>query len=63
MSFLSRSDSESHFSRDGGKLGGKYLKARYISYTDSTFTTKTHFAGSDKHLGIMGKILTCALCL
>lgn len=51
------SDSESYFSRDGGKLGGKYLKARYISYTDSTFTTKTHFAGSDKHLGIMGPVI------
>uniref|UniRef100_A0A8C2JJY9 ferroxidase n=1 Tax=Cyprinus carpio TaxID=7962 RepID=A0A8C2JJY9_CYPCA len=52
------SDSISYFSRDGGKLGGKYLKARYISYTDSTFTTKTHIAGSDEHLGILGKILT-----
>uniref|UniRef100_A0A671M8H3 ferroxidase n=1 Tax=Sinocyclocheilus anshuiensis TaxID=1608454 RepID=A0A671M8H3_9TELE len=51
------SDSESYFSRDGGKLGGKYLKARYISYTDSTFTTKTHIAGSDKHLGILGPVI------
>uniref|UniRef100_A0A8C1UVU4 ferroxidase n=1 Tax=Cyprinus carpio TaxID=7962 RepID=A0A8C1UVU4_CYPCA len=55
------SDSESYFSRDGGYLGGKYLKARYISYTDDTFTTKTHLAGSDVHLGILGKILTCVL--
>ncbi|RXN06051.1 hephaestin 1 [Labeo rohita] len=51
------SDSESYFSRDGGKLGGKYLKARYISYTDDTFTTKTHIAGSDKHLGILGPVI------
>uniref|UniRef100_A0A673FRD1 ferroxidase n=1 Tax=Sinocyclocheilus rhinocerous TaxID=307959 RepID=A0A673FRD1_9TELE len=51
------SDSESYFSRDGGKLGGKYLKARYISYTDSTFTTKTHIAGSDEHLGILGPVI------
>uniref|UniRef100_A0A672MA75 ferroxidase n=1 Tax=Sinocyclocheilus grahami TaxID=75366 RepID=A0A672MA75_SINGR len=55
------SDSESYFSRDGGKLGGNYLKARYISYTDSTFTTTTHIAGSDEHLGILGKILACVL--
>lgn len=52
-----KSDSESYFSRDGGLLGGKYLKARYISYTDSTFTTKTHIAGSDKHLGILGPVI------
>uniref|UniRef100_A0A8C1BNW5 ferroxidase n=1 Tax=Cyprinus carpio carpio TaxID=630221 RepID=A0A8C1BNW5_CYPCA len=51
------SDSISYFSRDGGKLGGKYLKARYISYTDSTFTTKTHIAGSDEHLGILGPVI------
>ncbi|RXN25751.1 hephaestin 1 [Labeo rohita] len=51
------SDSESYFSRDGGKLGGKYLKARYISYTDDTFTTKTHIAGSDVHLGILGPVI------
>uniref|UniRef100_A0A8C1ULQ4 ferroxidase n=1 Tax=Cyprinus carpio TaxID=7962 RepID=A0A8C1ULQ4_CYPCA len=51
------SDSISYFSRDGGKLGGKYLKARYISYTDSTFTTKTHIAGSDDHLGILGPVI------
>uniref|UniRef100_A0A673H082 ferroxidase n=1 Tax=Sinocyclocheilus rhinocerous TaxID=307959 RepID=A0A673H082_9TELE len=51
------SDSEPYFSRDGGKLGGKYLKARYISYTDDTFTTKTHFAGSDVHLGILGPVI------
>ncbi|KAI2656580.1 Ferroxidase HEPHL1 [Labeo rohita] len=51
------SDSESYFSRDGGKLGGKYLKARYISYTDDTFATKTHIAGSDEHLGILGPII------
>ncbi|RXN25752.1 hephaestin 1 [Labeo rohita] len=51
------SDSESYFSRDGGKLGGKYLKARYISYTDDTFATKTHIAGSDEHLGILGPVI------
>lgn len=61
MSFFSCSDSEPYFSHDGGKLGGTYRKARYISYTDETFTTKTHIAGSDGHLGILGKILTFVL--
>ncbi|KAK7172295.1 hypothetical protein R3I93_004573 [Phoxinus phoxinus] len=51
------SDSEPYFSRDGGKLGGTYRKARYISYTDETFTTKTHIVGSDKHLGILGPVI------
>ncbi|XP_051521589.1 hephaestin-like protein 1a isoform X2 [Myxocyprinus asiaticus] len=51
------SDSEVYFSHDGGKLGGKYLKARYISYTDGTFTNKTHIAGSDVHLGILGPVI------
>lgn len=51
------SDSEPFFSHDGGKLGGKYLKARYISYTDETFTTKTHIVGSDEHLGILGPVI------
>ncbi|CAM4556627.1 unnamed protein product [Leuciscus chuanchicus] len=51
------SDSEPYFSRDGGKLGGTYRKARYISYTDETFTTKTHIVGSDVHLGILGPVI------
>ncbi|XP_051962699.1 hephaestin-like protein 1a isoform X2 [Xyrauchen texanus] len=51
------SDSEVFFTRDGGKLGGKYLKARYISYTDGTFTTKSHIVGSDVHLGILGPVI------
>ncbi|XP_039550248.1 hephaestin-like protein 1a isoform X2 [Pimephales promelas] len=51
------SDSEPYFSHDGGKLGGSYRKARYISYTDETFTTKTHIVGSDKHLGILGPVI------
>ncbi|KAK9962618.1 hypothetical protein ABG768_007975 [Culter alburnus] len=51
------SDSEPYFSRDGGKLGGTYLKARYISYTDETFTNQTHTVGSDVHLGILGPVI------
>ncbi|KAI7800963.1 hephaestin-like protein 1a [Triplophysa rosa] len=55
------SDSAEFFSRDGGKLGGKYLKARYIGYTDETFTTKTvrngSAVGSDVHLGILGPVI------
>ncbi|XP_065137982.1 hephaestin-like protein 1a isoform X2 [Paramisgurnus dabryanus] len=51
------SDSAKFFSHDNGKLGGKYLKARYIAYTDESFTTKTHIVGSDVHLGILGPVI------
>ncbi|TRZ04025.1 hypothetical protein DNTS_023059 [Danionella cerebrum] len=51
------SDSEPFFSRDGGKLGGTYLKARFKGYRDQTFTEEIHRAGSDLHLGIMGPII------
>ncbi|XP_056329240.1 hephaestin-like protein 1a [Danio aesculapii] len=53
----SESDSEPFFSKEGGKLGGKYLKARYIQYTDETFTNKAHIVGSDVHLGILGPVI------
>lgn len=51
------SDSEPFFSKDGGKLGGKYLKARYVQYNDETFTSKAHIVGSDVHLGILGPVI------
>ncbi|XP_043114841.1 hephaestin-like protein 1a [Puntigrus tetrazona] len=51
------SDSESYFTQDGGKLGGKYLKARYILYTDSSFSAKTTVDGSAQHLGLMGPVI------
>lgn len=51
------SDSEPFFSKEGGKLGGKYMKARYVQYTDQTFTSKTHIVGSDEHLGILGPVI------
>ncbi|XP_067220570.1 ferroxidase HEPHL1-like [Chanodichthys erythropterus] len=51
------SNSEPYFSRDGGKLGGTYLKARYILYTDETFTTKKNILDSDVYLGILGPVI------
>ncbi|KAG9278253.1 hephaestin-like protein 1 [Astyanax mexicanus] len=51
------SDSEEFFTKEGGKLGGKYLKARYILYTDDTFTTKMLPHGSEQHLGILGPVI------
>ncbi|KAK1790626.1 hypothetical protein P4O66_014495 [Electrophorus voltai] len=51
------SDSEEFFVTDGGKLGGKYRKVRYIAYKDGTFTTKIERQGSEQHLGILGPVI------
>ncbi|XP_072525444.1 hephaestin-like protein 1a [Salminus brasiliensis] len=51
------SDSEEFFTRERGKLGGKYWKARYVLYSDSTFTTKRLPHGSEEHLGILGPVI------
>ncbi|XP_030634614.1 hephaestin-like protein 1 isoform X2 [Chanos chanos] len=48
------SDSEVFFSRDEGRLGGKYQKVHYTQYTDSTFTTKEN---STQSLGILGPVI------
>jgi len=38
-------------------IGRKYLKARYIEYTDSTFTTPKPIIPQWKHLGILGPVI------
>ncbi|XP_008290705.1 hephaestin-like protein 1 isoform X2 [Stegastes partitus] len=49
------SASEMFFGRDGGRIGGRYLKVIYKEYTDNTFTTlKSPDPG---HLGILGPVL------
>lgn len=57
------SDSEDFFSTDGGRLGGKYWKVRYIGYHDDTFTSKIEQSGSEHHLGILGKYKQCSVCI
>ncbi|KAI4893109.1 hypothetical protein NFI96_020634, partial [Prochilodus magdalenae] len=51
------SDSEQFFSKQEGGLGGQYLKARYIQYSDSTFTKQETQHGSEHHLGILGPVI------
>ncbi|XP_062409279.1 ferroxidase HEPHL1-like isoform X2 [Sardina pilchardus] len=48
------SDSEVFFEKGGGALGGRYLKVRYVRYTDDTFSTRHH---ADTHLGILGPVI------
>ncbi|XP_076139155.1 ferroxidase HEPHL1-like isoform X1 [Alosa pseudoharengus] len=50
------SDSEVFFEKGGGALGGRYLKARYVRYTDKTFTRR-HASHSHTHLGILGPVI------
>ncbi|KAK2828659.1 hypothetical protein Q5P01_019693 [Channa striata] len=49
------SSSEVFFGRDGGRIGGRYIKVIYKEYTDETFTTIKPSA--NEHLGILGPVL------
>jgi hypothetical protein len=39
------------------RLGRRYLKARYVAYTDDTFTRKARVPPEWEHLGVVGPIL------
>lgn len=39
------------------RIGSRYKKARYVEYTDSTFTTKLLRSPEEQHLGILGPVL------
>uniref|UniRef100_A0A3Q1G193 ferroxidase n=1 Tax=Acanthochromis polyacanthus TaxID=80966 RepID=A0A3Q1G193_9TELE len=49
------SASEMFFGRDGGRIGGRYMKVIYKEYTDDTFTTAK--SSDPGHLGILGPVL------
>lgn len=51
------SASEVFFGRDGGRIGGDYLKVIYEEYTDNTFTTGKPPTPDSQHLGILGPVL------
>uniref|UniRef100_A0A8B9JHN5 ferroxidase n=1 Tax=Astyanax mexicanus TaxID=7994 RepID=A0A8B9JHN5_ASTMX len=55
--YLTLNKPDKFFTKEGGKLGGKYLKARYVLYADDTFTTKMLPHGSEQHLGILGPVI------
>ncbi|KAL2096234.1 hypothetical protein ACEWY4_008382 [Coilia grayii] len=48
------SDAEVYFGQRGGALGGRYLKARYVSFTDDTFMQRHPHP---PHLGILGPVI------
>ncbi|KAK6174347.1 hypothetical protein SNE40_017643 [Patella caerulea] len=39
------------------KIGGKYIKARYIQYMDETFLSTVDRKPSEKHMGIIGPVI------
>jgi manganese oxidase len=39
------------------RIGSRYLKARYVAYTDSTFATPATIAPEWEHLGILGPVI------
>eukprot|EP00178_Gracilaria_changii_P028045 TRINITY_DN949_c1_g1_i2.p1 TRINITY_DN949_c1_g1~~TRINITY_DN949_c1_g1_i2.p1 ORF type:complete len:651 (+),score=129.52 TRINITY_DN949_c1_g1_i2:1281-3233(+) len=41
----------------GFAIGSKYLKSRYVQYTDATFSTRVTRDASERHLGVMGPVL------
>ncbi|XP_060717443.1 hephaestin-like protein 1a [Tachysurus vachellii] len=45
------------FGKEAGRLGGKYWKAKYVAYSDDTFTTKHEQHGSEHHLGFLGPVI------
>ncbi|XP_037323341.2 ferroxidase HEPHL1 isoform X1 [Pungitius pungitius] len=51
------SASEVFFVRDGGGIGGDYMKVLYVEYTDATFTVRKPSTPSSQHLGFLGPVL------
>uniref|UniRef100_A0A8C9TH03 ferroxidase n=1 Tax=Scleropages formosus TaxID=113540 RepID=A0A8C9TH03_SCLFO len=51
------SHSETFFGKTHGRLGGVYQKARYVEYTDETFSTKKVRGATERHLGILGPVI------
>ena len=43
------------------RIGSAYRKARYVLYTDETFTTRADVAPEEEHLGILGPLLRASV--
>ncbi|KAK3576332.1 hypothetical protein CHS0354_039739 [Potamilus streckersoni] len=51
------SASAGYFTPSATRIGGKYKKAKYVEYTDCTFTTKSPVTPEKEHLGILGPLI------
>ncbi|XP_074525120.1 ceruloplasmin [Halichoeres trimaculatus] len=53
----SEGEADMFVTRGPNRLGSRYKKARYVEYTDNTFTTKMLRSPEEEHLGILGPVL------
>ncbi|MED6242927.1 hypothetical protein ATANTOWER_012131, partial [Ataeniobius toweri] len=49
----SESEADTFVTRGPNRIGSRYKKARYVEYTDNTFTTKMLRTPEEQHLGIL----------
>ncbi|KAM8745224.1 ceruloplasmin [Acanthopagrus schlegelii] len=50
-------EADKFVTRGRNRIGSRYKKARYVEYTDVTFTTKMLRTPEEQHLGILGPVL------
>lgn len=46
-----------YFTQGAQRIGGRYIKARYVEYTDSTFKVLKSRDDSTEHLGMLGPVI------
>ena len=49
--------SDKYFSTTNNRIGGKYKKARFHQYSDSSYNTKSPLPHPDRHLGLLGPVI------
>ncbi|XP_065054471.1 hephaestin-like protein [Rhopilema esculentum] len=54
---LNSGSASTFFERGTNRIGGTYLKARYVQYEDSTFTRKKLRSPGKIHLGLLGPVI------
>lgn len=50
-------EADIYVTKGQNRIGSRYKKARYVEYTDNTFTTKMLRSPEEQHLGILGPVL------
>lgn len=51
------SQASPYFTQGPQRVGGRYVKARYVQYTDHTFRTRQAREEHEQHLGILGPVV------
>ncbi|CAH2293830.1 ceruloplasmin-like [Pelobates cultripes] len=55
------SESAIYFEQTDMRIGGSYKKVVYVEYKDATFTKRKKRSAEEKHLGILGKLISYIL--